>query len=108
MVCIRCQEKPKRKNGLNVDGSQRYGKYCEQCHKIVYNLKHGPQRRLIGYRKYKTDTCCFCNFKAVDPCQLDVDHIDGNRHNNSPLNLQTLCSNCHRLKTKLQRQNGST
>jgi 5-methylcytosine-specific restriction endonuclease McrA len=32
--------------------------------------------------------------------QLDVDHIDGNRSNNELSNIQTLCANCHRLKTK--------
>ena len=32
-------------------------------------------------------------------CQLDIDHIDGNRENNDIINLQTLCANCHRLKT---------
>jgi 5-methylcytosine-specific restriction endonuclease McrA len=32
---------------------------------------------------------------------LDVDHIDGDRFNNDPANLQTLCANCHRLKTHL-------
>lgn len=34
-------------------------------------------------------------------CQLDVDHIDGNHSNNKLSNLQTLCANCHRLKTHL-------
>ncbi len=36
----------------------------------------------------------------MDPCQLDVDHIDEDHDNNDSNNLQTLCSNCHRLKTK--------
>ncbi len=107
MVCVECKSKPKRKNGLNVDGSQRYGKYCESCHKTAYNLRKGRNNRRYGYRRYKTNICSFCNFIAVDPCQLDVDHIDGNRLNNDPSNLQTLCANCHRLKTKLQRKNGS-
>ena len=40
-----------------------------------------------------------CNFVPVNPCQLDVDHIDGDNKNNNPDNLQTLCANCHRLKT---------
>ena len=28
-----------------------------------------------------------------------IDHIDGNKDNNDPSNYQTLCANCHRLKT---------
>ena len=35
--------------------------------------------------------------------QLTVDHIDGDPNNNDPKNLQTLCSNCHDLKTHLFR-----
>lgn len=33
--------------------------------------------------------------------QLTVDHIDGDPNNNDPKNLQTLCRNCHDLKTHL-------
>jgi 5-methylcytosine-specific restriction endonuclease McrA len=44
-----------------------------------------------------------CGFVPVHSCQLDVDHIDGNRNNNDLANLQTLCANCHRLKTKLNK-----
>lgn len=53
------------------------------------------------YRQFKKNHCESCNFLALDPCQLDVDHIDGNHNNDSPDNLQTLCANCHRLKGKL-------
>lgn len=50
----------------------------------------------------KKNQCDFCGFIATDSCQLDIDHIDGNHKNNSENNLQTLCANCHRLKTKLK------
>jgi len=36
---------------------------------------------------------------------LTVDHIDGNHSNNNPENLQTLCPNCHAVKTVI---NGDT
>lgn len=36
-------------------------------------------------------------------CQLDIDHVDGDHTNNNPINLQTLCANCHRLKTFLNK-----
>ena len=56
-----------------------------------------------GYRIHLTDRCDRCGFSAEHPCQLDVDHIDGDHQNNAPENLQTLCANCHRLKTNLER-----
>ena len=55
------------------------------------------------YRKNKKDKCEFCGFVAIHSVQLDVDHMDGDRTNNSPSNLQTLCANCHRLKTHMNK-----
>lgn len=52
---------------------------------------------------FKKDKCEQCNFVPVHSCQLDVDHIDGNKDNNSESNLQTLCANCHRLKTHVNK-----
>lgn len=56
-------------------------------------LRHKP------YKNHKKSFCECCGFVAVHNCQLDVDHIDGNHKNNEVSNLQTLCANCHRLKT---------
>jgi ribosomal protein S27AE len=51
----------------------------------------------------KKTFCEKCGFLAEHECQLDIDHIDGNRKNGSLENLQTLCANCHRLKTLLNK-----
>ena len=55
------------------------------------------------YKLYKKDKCEHCGFIPEHISQLDVDHIDGNKKNNDANNLQTLCSNCHRLKTFLNK-----
>lgn len=58
----------------------------------------------VSKRKRTKLTCDKCGFKAIDTCQLDIDHIDGNHANNDIPNLQILCANCHRLKTKLNNE----
>jgi len=80
----------------------RKGKvYCTRsCKQNACAGRTGRYRRKGKlYKKYLKDKCEFCSFVPVHPCQLDVDHIDGNHKNNAPENLQTLCANCHRLKT---------
>lgn len=55
------------------------------------------------YLLHRKEFCEVCGFSPVHSCQLDVDHVDGNHKNNKRNNLQTLCANCHRLKTYLQK-----
>ena len=72
------------------------GRYrCKTIHKIKESRRRSP------YHAYRKDYCEDCNFKPVHISQLDVDHVDGDRFNNDPANLRTLCANCHRLKTHL-------
>lgn len=74
--------------GKDPEGRRRYESRCHQC------KRYG--------RRLKDTHCHHCGFIPVDKVQLDVDHIDGNPSNNDPSNIQTLCANCHRLKTKLK------
>ena len=51
------------------------------------------------YKWHRKDYCEHCGLKPEYKVVLDVDHIDGDHTNNDPSNLQTLCANCHRIKT---------
>ena len=93
-TCTNCNTYPAKKNGKSKLGFQLYKKYCSNCEDTLY--KNGRK----AYLPHKQDKCERCGFVPEDMCQLDVDHIDGNHSNNDPSNLQTLCANCHRLKTK--------
>jgi len=91
-LCVECEKRPQKSKGKK-NGQTIYKPRCQRCDQ----LKFGWNFR--KYKNYKKDFCESCNFKPLHTCQLDVDHIDGNRKNNKPENLQTLCANCHRLKT---------
>jgi len=83
------------------DGSINYRAKCGGHHAMQYGLNG-------GYRIYKKEFCenidgrlgFLCTTYIIDPCMLDVDHIDHVHENNNPKNLQTLCSCCHNYKTK--------
>lgn len=88
--------KPCKRLGKSKKGKQYYSKYCTYHHKVKYEKRW-------NYKDYKKDSCERCGFIPEHPCQLDVDHIDGNKQNNLENNFQTLCANCHRLKTQLNK-----
>ena len=84
-MCDICKERPVGSQGW-VNGKRRWAKMCSSC-------------KNYSYRQHKKHYCEGCGFIPQSKVQLDVDHIDGNRLNNDVSNLQTLCANCHRLKT---------
>lgn len=100
---------PKCRCGGYKKVTWRHGKMyiangCKAC--LVWKAKKSAKTK--NYKMYKKDYCENCGFIAVNKCQLDVDHIDGDADNNVESNLQTLCSNCHRLKTHTNRDYVST
>jgi 5-methylcytosine-specific restriction endonuclease McrA len=60
-----------------------------------------------SYKKYCDEMnikqqCVHCGNEGIwlnQKMLLQIDHIDGNRGNNHPSNLQLLCANCHVIKT---------
>jgi 5-methylcytosine-specific restriction endonuclease McrA len=84
--------------------------FCKKSFNYKLNKKFCKRRckelnKKNPYVKHKKDYCEICNFIPKHRCQLDVDHINGNHYDNNKSNLQTLCANCHRLKTMLERKN---
>ena len=99
------QEKCKRGHLLDEKNTYLYtrkdgrvGRNCRKCRNKHTRWKRNPHAR------YKGDRCEICEFVAINECQLDVHHRDGNHDNNAETNLQTLCANCHRLVSLMQEQ----
>lgn len=107
-VCSSCDKcLAKVSDSVKMHGKLYFNELCTGC---MHEKNHGKRHPFVKHHKYsrpwivhKKDICEKCKFKAQHSCQLDVDHIDGNKYNNSPDNLQTLCANCHRLKTMLNK-----
>ena len=77
----------------SIEFNRVYKDQSEQYNRLVE--KKNSAASLL--RKLKKEKCSFCGFIPIDICQLDIDHIDGNRNNNDISNLQVLCANCHRF-----------
>ena len=99
-LCCLCELYPQKKKS-----NGKYGTLCSTCDKRFYEKDYSKKVKLRErpYYVHKKNYCEKCGFTSPYPCQFDVDHIDGNHFNNELSNLQTLCSNCHRLKTYLNK-----
>lgn len=92
----KCGE-PRSKKGIDEQGRTRYRTQCNKC---IYKQRQLP----------KKDACEKCGLKPASKKDLHKDHIDGDRSNNDMSNIQTLCAECHKEKTKVnedwRRKNG--
>jgi 5-methylcytosine-specific restriction endonuclease McrA len=91
MKCHICGKPARKQSRKKKDGSIAYHRFCRKHAKMMWEGK--------SYALHKKDKCERCGFVPEHDCQLDVDHINGDHSDNRPKNLQTLCANCHRLKT---------
>ncbi|MGW7032454.1 HNH endonuclease [Streptomyces xanthophaeus] len=77
-----------------------------QTPESVLVRQEGPQARRMQSAHLKRalaalgvpEACRMCGIEAVwqgRPLPLEVDHIDGDWHNNRPENLRLVCPNCH-------------
>jgi len=92
--CLEEQKEYREKNLTKVRRQER-----------EYRAKPGVKESKIEYqrdrdrpwRKHLADSCERCGFIPEHQCQLDIHHRDEDKSNNDPSNLQTVCSNCHRI-----------
>ena len=52
----------------------------------------------------RCDRCSLSSWQDV-PIPLEIHHIDGDCHNNSPDNVELLCPNCHSLTPNYRSKN---
>jgi len=107
---LRPDAKCKLCESILTENQSRRNKFCSRkCASDFSKGRNAWNKGLVdinsknSYKSFKKYSCERCGFVPEDSCQLDVDHKDGNKKNNNPNNLQTLCANCHRLKSKLNR-----
>lgn len=95
----------------NLQSSRGGGFFKPRCKKHgggYGRLRRQGCRQDEGYKLHRKTYCEKCGPDvSYHPCQLDVDHIDADHSNDAEDNLQTLCANCHRLKTYNERHQAS-
>ena len=89
-ICKRCKKR-------RWPPSEEARKRKNRKKTIARALKERP------YLVHRKDKCEECGFIPTVISQLAVDHIDGNHKNNEITNLQTLCHNCHALKSHINK-----
>jgi hypothetical protein len=96
-----CHRPGQHTGNRRKDGSVIYRAQCPEHHALRYGMEG-------GYKIFKKDYCentdgrlgFICTTNIIDPCMIDVDHINHNHEDNRPTNLQSLCSCCHNYKTR--------
>lgn len=97
-TCLNCETE------FNYSPSQSGGIYCSnKCqgeHTILKRFTNGSKwnQRMRNYllktKEYYCNVCHIFEYNGK-PITLQVDHIDGDRKNNTLENLRFICPNCH-------------
>jgi DNA-directed RNA polymerase subunit RPC12/RpoP len=96
-LCEECGINPVRNKGYTLAGTIRYDSRCTTCHKGNYEFP---------WLKHRGNECEMCGHHPFFQGSLDVHHRDGDRSNNDPENLMTLCATCHRELHQFYHQTG--
>jgi len=78
------------KGGFNVNW-----KNCCETHRNERKFEVDNWKLKAGCANVDARYGFKCTATLLYPEQLDINHIDGDRHNNAPENKEILCKNCH-------------
>lgn len=105
--CERCGQTMSRKRfGERLEDISAFRKrrYCSlACANKRGNWGTSSTARHRVSSRTRKPTCEICD--RAD--HLHVHHMDGNYHNNAPINLQTLCIACHMRHHKSQKRSAA-
>ncbi len=90
---------------VNKNGTYDIRAECGYCHRGFRNRPGVTSHKKTYCENRDGRLGIVCEAKIEDSCMLEMDHINSDKWNNVPDNVQTLCRNCHAYKTK---QNGDT
>jgi len=78
----------------NTTVGAKWKMFCEP-HRGSQKIEVDNWKMKNGCSNTTTKYGFVCTAHIIGPEQLDVHHIDGNRHNSDAENLDVLCRNCH-------------
>jgi 5-methylcytosine-specific restriction endonuclease McrA len=109
-VCVNegCNQ-PRMNHVYYKNGTKKHRPMCRRC----FDAGRGIKSYAEGVTPIKKKFCenrdgrlgVVCKATNLQSFQLDLDHIDEDHENNIPENIQTLCKNCHALKSKQYNDN---
>ena len=86
------------------DGTYSFNwKSCCEEHRTTKKSAVDQMKMSRGCENIDGRLGVICTTTISSPTQLQIDHIDGNKHNNDPANQQILCGCCHALKTAINK-----
>lgn len=106
-VSFKLKGVPIERNNFSIEKRIEFWKKKRKENELTYNEKilnsdynllsfERLKKRIIIEQNYKCNKCNLSEWLG-EKITLELEHIDGNHHNNKRENLEVLCPNCHSL-----------